>query len=244
MSLFGRLGLNGTIPSHLLRLYIHLILSCSMGNFAAIMATVCSSWVQINCFTSCRSLLLPEGDESKRYIKEANTMLSRTLIFTLVTLSWQHFWVQDNVSWVHIILYIVFMPLSVKHHHQIERGPSLAWTQVCSTVGPDRSLWWIIFVGAATFKPYGGVFPDAMVHPDCKGAWDMHEWLASPKGNHPDLEYNPILCKFAWEILCGYWSTLGADWIGYRTVIAWGLPDHPIYVLPINIFQGCFKSYI
>ena len=102
VSLFGRLGLNGTIPSHLLRLYIHLILSCSMGNFAVVMATVCSSWVQINCFTSCRSLLLPEGDGSKRYIQEANTMLSRTLIFTLVTVSWQHFWVQDNVSWVHV----------------------------------------------------------------------------------------------------------------------------------------------
>jgi hypothetical protein len=62
------------------RFYIHLILSCRWHSFATIWATVCSSWVWINSFTSCRSLLLPEGDTSKRYIELANRMMSRTLI--------------------------------------------------------------------------------------------------------------------------------------------------------------------
>ena len=60
-----------------LRMYVHLILSCGESNFTTVWATVCSSWVQINCFTSQRSRLLPEGDTSRRYIEEANTMMSR-----------------------------------------------------------------------------------------------------------------------------------------------------------------------
>lgn len=64
-----------------LRLSIHLILSCKMDEFASLWAVVCSSWVRINCFTSCRSLLLPEGDCNKQYIVEANCMMSRLLHF-------------------------------------------------------------------------------------------------------------------------------------------------------------------
>ena len=67
-----------------LRLYIHLILSCRLGHFGTLWATVCSSWVQINCFTSCRSLLLPEGDTDKRYVSLANTMMSRHLNFSII----------------------------------------------------------------------------------------------------------------------------------------------------------------
>ena len=62
-----------------MRLYIHLILSCKMDSFASVFATVCSSWVHMNMFTSCRTLLIPEGDESKLYIREANMMMSRFL---------------------------------------------------------------------------------------------------------------------------------------------------------------------
>lgn len=61
------------------RLYIHLILCCRESAFASVWAVVCSSWVQINCFTSCRSILCPEGDQSKRYVECANTMMSRIL---------------------------------------------------------------------------------------------------------------------------------------------------------------------
>ncbi|CAK9057780.1 unnamed protein product [Durusdinium trenchii] len=62
-----------------LGLYIHLILSCRESAFATVWGTVCSSWVRINAFTSCRSLLNPEGDCSKRYISLANAMVSRIL---------------------------------------------------------------------------------------------------------------------------------------------------------------------
>lgn len=58
---------------------IHLILSCKPGEFATVWATVCSSWVHMNCYTSCRSVLLPEGDQGKSYIRQANTMVSRIL---------------------------------------------------------------------------------------------------------------------------------------------------------------------
>jgi len=62
-----------------LRLYIHLILSCTECSFVTLWATVCSSWVRINTFTSCRSILLPEGDCQKYYIQKANQMMSRIL---------------------------------------------------------------------------------------------------------------------------------------------------------------------
>ena len=65
------------------RFYIHLILSCRESGFATLWAIVCSSWVQINCFTSKRSRLLPEGDWNRRYIEEANCMMSRILIYRL-----------------------------------------------------------------------------------------------------------------------------------------------------------------
>ena len=78
----------GYMPSpllvYILRLYIHMILCCRFESFATIWATVCSSWVRINCFTSQRSILLPEEDTSKAYIREANCMMSRILVSNLI----------------------------------------------------------------------------------------------------------------------------------------------------------------
>ena len=62
------------------RMYIHLILNCKEGEFSTLWGVVCSSWVRINCFTSQRSLLLPEGDVGKSYIERANQMFSRLLV--------------------------------------------------------------------------------------------------------------------------------------------------------------------
>ena len=73
-----------------LRLYIHLILSCSESSFASLWATVCSSWVRINAYTSCRSVLNPEGDTGKKYISQANCMMSRPLVFAKYFLFCDH----------------------------------------------------------------------------------------------------------------------------------------------------------
>ena len=79
------------------RMYIHMILSCTFEQFATVWATVCSSWVRINAFTSQRSRLLPEGDLSKEYIRRANEMMSRSLavfiskwIFDIIPWTWEH----------------------------------------------------------------------------------------------------------------------------------------------------------
>lgn len=71
-----------SIPADLrlhLRLAIHMILCGNPSGFATVWGTVCSSWVALNAYTSCRSALLPEGDEGKTYIKQANCMVSRIL---------------------------------------------------------------------------------------------------------------------------------------------------------------------
>ena len=62
-----------------LRLAVHLILCAKEDSFVAMFGTVCSSWVHMNCFTSKRSILLPEGDWSLEYIENANRMVSRFL---------------------------------------------------------------------------------------------------------------------------------------------------------------------
>ena len=66
-----------------IRIAVWLILNCSESKFFAVFATVCSSWVQMNAFTSKRSHLLPEGDVGKANIKEANQMVSRKLVCNL-----------------------------------------------------------------------------------------------------------------------------------------------------------------
>ena len=53
---------------------------CPRRRFWVLMGTVCSSWVHLNVGTSKRSILLPSGDESKAYIRDANSMLSRTSV--------------------------------------------------------------------------------------------------------------------------------------------------------------------
>lgn len=63
-----------------LRLAIWAILNAQEDRFWVLMGTVCSSWVHLNVGTSKRSILLPSGDESKAYIRDANSMLSRTSV--------------------------------------------------------------------------------------------------------------------------------------------------------------------
>lgn len=63
-----------------LRLYVHLILSARESGFSTIWATVCSSWVWINSYTSGRSLLNPEGNLCREYVSLANAMVSRNLV--------------------------------------------------------------------------------------------------------------------------------------------------------------------
>ena len=65
------------------RLAIHLILCGAEDAFSSLWACVCSSWVQINQFTSQRSKLLPEGNISREYIQDANAMVSRSLSLIL-----------------------------------------------------------------------------------------------------------------------------------------------------------------
>ena len=60
-----------------LRLGIWLLLQCKEDEFLTMWGIVCSSWVQTNAGTSKRSILLPEGDTSRRYIRQANAMASR-----------------------------------------------------------------------------------------------------------------------------------------------------------------------
>ena len=82
-----------------LRMMVHCVLSARPSAFAVLFATVCSSWVTLNQYTSCRSKLLPEGDcgpNGKKYINEANTMMSRTLnqkttcffVFSILAIFW------------------------------------------------------------------------------------------------------------------------------------------------------------
>ena len=61
-----------------LRLAVFVLLQCRVGDFFALVATVCSSWVSINVGTSRRSLLYPEGADLP-YISRANCMMSRTV---------------------------------------------------------------------------------------------------------------------------------------------------------------------
>ena len=98
----------------ILRLSIHLILSCKMDEFASLWAVVCSSWVQINCFTSCRSLLLPEGDCNKQYIVDANCMMSRLLHFaSYMKLSPFMFHSIPNLNIGYTWLYVFFDKVSL-----------------------------------------------------------------------------------------------------------------------------------
>ena len=61
-----------------LRLAVYVLLQCRVGDFFALVATVCSSWVSINVGTSRRSLLYPEGADLP-YVTRANCMVSRTI---------------------------------------------------------------------------------------------------------------------------------------------------------------------
>ena len=62
-----------------LRMAIYLLLQAEEDNFLAWFGIVCSSWVACNQATSKRSLLLPDGDTSRDYIRQANCMASRIL---------------------------------------------------------------------------------------------------------------------------------------------------------------------
>lgn len=62
-----------------LRICIWLILQSSPGNFYCLLAIVCSSWVPVNLATSKRSIAYPDGNTSRAYVAEANSMCARLL---------------------------------------------------------------------------------------------------------------------------------------------------------------------
>ena len=84
-SRFNVLGFSQLVATLLLqhigkpRLCIWLLLQREEDHFLTSWGIVCSSWVQTNAGTSKRSILCPQGDTSKGYIKRANTMCARTL---------------------------------------------------------------------------------------------------------------------------------------------------------------------
>lgn len=63
---------------------IHLILNCEEDSFTTVWGTVCSSWIHMNCGTSRRSKVCPEGDCRKPYVRAANEMVSRSLVCSLL----------------------------------------------------------------------------------------------------------------------------------------------------------------
>ena len=60
------------------RLAIWLLLQCEEDRFWMILGTPCSSWIHLNVGTSRRSILNADGDLRHRYVREANSTLSRT----------------------------------------------------------------------------------------------------------------------------------------------------------------------
>lgn len=60
------------------RLCVWLILQLCPGDSLAVIATVCSSFSRMNVGTSRRSILLPEGWSELAYVRQANSMMSRT----------------------------------------------------------------------------------------------------------------------------------------------------------------------
>jgi hypothetical protein len=61
-------------------------------------ATVCSSWVMINRSTSGRSPYWPLGDTSHQYVRDANTMVSRTVLLALFGLALGFDWALEQPS--------------------------------------------------------------------------------------------------------------------------------------------------
>ena len=94
-----------------------------MDSFATAWGIVCSSWVHVNVFTSCRTLINPDGDCGKYYIDQANKMVSRFLcccksnwfMFFCLWLAnyypeiWNQSWYQDKMrccmdwAWSHVL---------------------------------------------------------------------------------------------------------------------------------------------
>ena len=136
------------------RLYIHLILSCRESSFATVWATVCSSWVRINCFTSCRSILLPEGDCGKRYIEQANTMMSRILAY-IIRVDWGFLYIFFTRLKTLVSLYIwkgVYITCQFLYHHIWFQNlwVNIDLSKVCSSTCPHRCMWWKFPLGATT----------------------------------------------------------------------------------------------
>ena len=140
------------------RLYIHLILCCRLHSFTSLWATVCSSWVRMNAFTSCRSTLLPEGDEGKRYVEQANCMMSRSQsLFDEMHACFQCIakWSFGNlkVLWSSMVSFLYCHPCQVR-----------------STTMPSGSMRRIISAGAAGLFSNGRILSHAMVlHNDESG---------------------------------------------------------------------------
>lgn len=104
------------------RLYIHMLLQCKMDAFVTIWGIVCSSWTQVNQFTSKRSQLLPEGDPSRDYVVDANCMCSRLLDhiyiykFVFCQINHQHICVGPPIQSCMILWIIYIMRVILKKY--------------------------------------------------------------------------------------------------------------------------------
>ena len=56
-----------------------MVLEADLGNFLAVIAVVCTSFVGINRGTNQRSILTPYGREDLGFIQEGNCMMERCL---------------------------------------------------------------------------------------------------------------------------------------------------------------------
>ena len=145
-----------------LRMYVHLILSCGESNFTTVWATVCSSWVQINCFTGQRSRLLPEGDTSRRYIEEANTMMSRIAGKKWHTsFSYIYIYIHHPLNVCGNLFLFRYLPMEMDYVW-IYMQPASA--QVCIVAGFSGCMRWLISFGATWIIGHGGVLQIPVVH--------------------------------------------------------------------------------
>ena len=135
-----------------------------MDAFGALFATVCSSWVAINSFTSQRTLLIPEGDTDKRYIRDANRMASRFFDHDSFMCTWSSF--TKYTIWLYILYYSIKLIMYIQVYdvpYYTVYPSQLTIPQVCAPFGARRSLWRKLAPWTTTFFAHGSVFPYAMV---------------------------------------------------------------------------------
>jgi hypothetical protein len=103
-------------------------------------ATVCSSWVMINRSTSGRSPYCPLGDTAHQYVRDANVMVSRSMLLALFGLALGHDWALEQPS--SSLMFFHPRPGHTKiahgrssHLHRellmiLNRGPLTAWERL------------------------------------------------------------------------------------------------------------------